>query len=217
MQKIIISFVQSELFKTLFGIVLTAVLTHFFTRKRDNKKQDTSIRAIQLEKIYLPLYLYIKDKDANEIDTKILYENMLTKKRKYFLYLSNTYLFHLKCIKNINDNKCKKSSTVVRKCKLYINYEYSKLKKELGYPYKSDFKNSYFIFYLIKLLFTLLNMVLMMIFAFIIIFGSYLYDGYGNLADSLMYVVAIIALFDIIVGISYIYYQILLNEYIRTK
>lgn len=217
MQEIIISFIQSESFKSLLGIVLTAVLTHFFTRKSDNKKQDISIRTLQLEKIYLPLYLYLNDKKIEEIDTRVLYENMLMKKRKYFLYLSNTYLFHLESIKNLNDNNGNKPSKTVRKCKLYINYEYTKLKRELGYPYKSDFKNSYFLFYLIKLLFSFLNMVLLIIFAYIIIFGGHLYDKYGNLVNSLTYVVAIIALFDFIVGISYIYYQILLNEFIRTK
>jgi hypothetical protein len=217
MQEIIRFFIQSESFKSLLGIVLTAVLTYFFTRKSDNKKQDISIRKLQLEKIYLPLYLYLNDKRIEDINIRVLYENMLKKKRKYFLYLSNTYLFHLESIKKLNDNNSNKPSKTIIKCKLYINYEFTKLKRELGYPYKSDFKNSYFMFYLIKLIFSFLNMVLLIIFAYIFIFGGHLYDKYGNLANSLTYVIAVIALFDFIVGISYICYQILLYEFIRNR
>lgn len=217
MGKIIISIIQSDVFKSLFSIILTAVLTYFFTRKTDNKKHDMNIRIVQLEKIYLPLYYYLNDKNIDEIDTKLLYKNMLIKKRKYFLYLSNTFLFHLECIKNIDDNNSKKSKKIIKKCKSYISYEYIKLKKELGYPYKSDFQNLYFVFYIIKLLFTFLNMVLMTILAFTIIFSSYLYDNYGNLDDILMYIILAIVFIDLAVGISYIYYQISFHEYIRSK
>ena len=217
MQKIAISFIQSESFKSLLSIVMTAILTYFVTRKTDNKKQDINIRTLQLEKIYLPLYLYMDGKGINEIDVKILCESMMIKKRKYFLYLSNTYLYHLECIRNINDNNSKESQRIIKKCKLYISYEYIKLKKELGYPYKSDFKNKYFIFYLVKLLFTALNVVLAVGFAIIIIFADVLFDDYGNLFNSLIYVLSIIIMLDIIAGISYIYYKLLFNEYIRSK
>lgn len=217
MREIAISFIQSESFKSLLSIVVTAILTYFVTRKTDNKKQDINIRTLQLEKIYLPLYLYLDGRGVNEIDVKILCESMMMKKRKYFLYLSDTYLYHLECIKNINDNSSKKSQRIIKKCKIFIGYEYVKLKKELGYPYKSDFKNKYFIFYLVKLLFTFLNIILGVGFAIIIIFADVLFDNYGNLFGSLTYALSVIIMLDIIAGISYIYYQILLNEYFRSK
>lgn len=108
-------------------MIFAHVLQGRSTRKTDNKKLDINIRTLQLEKIYLPLYLYMNDKKIGDIDVKTLYENMMIKKRKYFLYLSNTYLFHLECIKNINDNNSKESKRILKKCKVYISYEYVKL------------------------------------------------------------------------------------------
>lgn len=58
MQKIAISFIQSESFKSLLSIVMTAILTYFVTRKNDNKKQDINIRTLQLEKSICH-YIYI--------------------------------------------------------------------------------------------------------------------------------------------------------------
>lgn len=215
MREILISFIQSELFKSLLGIVMTAVLTYFVTRKTDDKKQDINIRTLQLEKIYLPLYIFMNGKKIDEIDIKVLSENMSIKKRKYFLYLSDTYLFYLDWMQNIKNSKdCK---MILRKFKMYVNYEYKRLKKELGYPYKSDFKNAYVVFYLAKQLFIFMNMVIMITLSVIAIFGAELYDNYGNLVDSLAYFVAIIIMIDIIVGILYFYYKISLCEYIRIK
>lgn len=215
-REIIVSFIESDSFKTILSVILTAFLTYFVTRKTEDKKQNINIKVIQLEKIYLPLYSLLYNKKSNEIEIETLYKNMLTKKQKYFLYLTDTYLFHLKNIER-DINKGNISNVTIKKCKMYINYEYGKLKKECGYPYKSDFRNSYFCFYLIKLIFALLNVTLAFIFSAFFLFGEILYNEYENIGNVLVNVLALIMIFDIFVFLLYVVYKIYLYEYIHTN
>lgn len=215
MVELLISFIQSDAFKSLLTIVLTAIMTYYVTGKTNSNNYNMNIKKLQLEKIYFPLYQYIYDKKDNDIQVERLYENMMIKRRKYFLYLSDTYFYYLKLLKKIDSNDSN-SQQIIKRCKLYINYEYEKLKKELGYPYKNDFQNCYFVFYLVKILFSILNVILILIFSSIIIFNEF-YIYYNNLINMLGYLVAIITIFDFITCVLYIFYKFLLYEYVHDR
>ena len=64
-REIIVSFIESDSFKTILSVILTAFLTYFVTRKTEDKKQNINIKVIQLEKIYLPLYSLLYNKKSN--------------------------------------------------------------------------------------------------------------------------------------------------------
>ncbi len=214
MEQILITFIQSDAFKSLLTIILTAVTTYFVTGKTNSNKYNINIKSLQLEKIYLPLHQYLWNKKDDEIDVKVLYENMLLKKRKYLLYLSETYLYYLKRIKSEIDNNNTNSCQIVKKCRLYIDYEYSRLKRELGYPYKNDFRNSYSIFYIVKIIFSVLNVILALFFSSFILLGDIYFDN-DILIKFIGYIVAVIMMFDLFTCILYVIYKILLYEYIH--
>lgn len=208
---IIIEFLKADVVKSLIGIILTAVLTYIFTKKSEYKRKASQIMEIQLEKVYLPLYILVQKDNFSEADLVYLLKNMNMKRKKYFLYISNSYLFHCKRIEYELEHNCVSKNTVKR-CKQFICFEYSRLKKELGFPYKKEFGNSYFVYYMAKNIFNIINVFLVITILIWFMFGYELYKTeYDKVFSIIIYTIIV---FDIIVCGIYFMYKILLYEYI---
>lgn len=152
---VIETILKNDIGASLISIIFTAILTYSITKKSEYKRKSLSIMDIQLHKIYLPLYVLL-DKDINFINVEKLVENMETKRKKYLLYLPNTFLYYTEQMRNeLSDNQI--SQTTIKKCRQFVRFEYMRLRKNLGYPYKVEFSNKYFIFYLLKLFYGLIN------------------------------------------------------------
>ena len=83
----IIDLLFSERVASITAIVLTAILSYYFTTKAENKKHNVEIYMLQMKKVFLPLHLLVYDKTLEIIDFQNLYNNMNLKRKKYPLYL----------------------------------------------------------------------------------------------------------------------------------
>lgn len=95
------------------------------------------IYTIELEKIYLPLFLLVNDKKIEDINFNNLLQNMNSKKRKYFLYLPLDFLKLINLLKK-ESFQGRITKNTKKLCKRHIEYEYIRLKRILGFPNKFE-------------------------------------------------------------------------------
>lgn len=213
----IANFLLDERVASIVAVILTAILSYVFTKRSENKKHNVEIYMQQLEKVFLPLYLLVFDKKIEDIDFQNLLQNMKTKKRKYFLYLSCDFLKIIKKLeKEITQGNVTKNTK--RLCKKYIEFEYLRLKRILGFPHKiEEYFSSYFKYNIFRNIIYFAQIALLFSITFLAIFGSELYHNYSNVYQILSNIIGIVFFINILLLFAAIMYYLYWLFYLRKK
>lgn len=215
--KTIADFLLDERVASIIAVILTAILSYAFTKRSENKKHNVEIYMLQLERVFLPLYLLVFDKKIEDIDFQNLLQNMKTKKRKYFLYLSYDFL---KIIKKLEKETIQGNITknTKRLCKKYIEFEYLRLKRILGFPHKiEEYFSSYFRYNMFRNIIYFAQIALLFSITFLAIFGSELYHNYSNVYQILNSIIGIVFIINILLLYAAIMYYVYWFFYLRKK
>ncbi|SDF60552.1 hypothetical protein SAMN05660368_01025 [Marvinbryantia formatexigens] len=209
------NFLLDERVASIVAVILTATLSYVFTKRSENKKHNVEIYMQQLEKVFLPLYLLVFDKNIEDIDFQNLLQNMKTKKRKYFLYLSCDFLkIIMELEKEITQGNITRNTK--RLCKKYIEFEYLRLKRILGFPHKiEEYFGSYFRYIVFRNVIYFAQIALLFSITFLSIFGSELYHNYSNAYQILCNLIGILFLFNILLLFAAIMYYLYWFFYLR--
>ncbi len=213
----IVKFLLDERVASIVVVILTAILSYAFTKKSENKKHNVEIYMQQLEKVFLPLYLLVFDKKIEDIDFQNLLQNMKTKKRKYFLYLSYDFL---KIIKKLEKETTQGNITknTKRLCKKYIEFEYFRLKRILGFPHTiEEYFSSYFRYNMFRNIIYFAQIALLFLITFLAIFGGELYHNYSNVYQILNNIIVIVFIINILLLYAAIMYYLYWFFYLRKK
>ncbi|MDO5540606.1 MAG: hypothetical protein Q4F83_11150 [Eubacteriales bacterium] len=197
--------VFSSSFSSILGIFVTAALTFFFTKKAQKSKQSTDICNLQLEKVFYPLYLMVYSKKADEINGKNLCVNLVNKKKRYYLYLPSDFVRIIERIEKETENNLISQETI-KTCKTYIEYQYFKLRRELGYSswFSINFGNKYGLYIFTKCAFCVLLSILVALFSILVVFGGELYQFSQDLFNYISYAIGIIGVAYIVIIFFYI-------------
>lgn len=199
----------SSSFGSMLGIFVTAALTFFFTKMAEKSKQSTEISTLLLEKVFYPLYLKVHNKRADEIDVKILYTNLVNKKRRYYLYLPNDFIRIVDRIeKEIKNNLDSKKT--INTCKIYTEYQYIRLRRELGYTswFSINLKNKYGLYVFFKCFLCFGLAIVVAFFSVLALFGGEIYQFSDELFFDIMIIIFIVGFINICIIVGYMYYSI---------
>lgn len=128
-------FINNENYVNLISIIVVAITTYYVTKYTILKPNRLAIKQLQLENVYLPLYLVLKN-----LPQPISKSNALTYSKKISNILDKYYvlafpqlhqlnqLLKLDIIKNSDYDK------TLRIIKHQVDIDYELLKKALGYP-----------------------------------------------------------------------------------
>ena len=213
----VVNFLLDERVASIVAVILTAILSYVFTKKSENKKHNVEIYMQQLEKVFLPLYLLVFDKKIEDIDFQNLLQNMKTKKKKYFLYLSFDFL---KIIKKLEKETTQGyiTKTTKKLCKKYIEFEYLKLKRILGFPHKiEEYFSSYFKYNMFRNIIYFAQIALLFSITFLALFGSELYHNYSNIYLILSNIIGTVFIINILLLYAAIMYYLYWYFYLRKK
>lgn len=210
MHREIMKFINSDFFKSIFTILISTSITFLLTKSKEGKIDKKEIYKIQLEKIFLPLYLLASRIDINntEISSIVnLVDNMSQKSKRYYLYIPSTYIsLNEKTHKFLQNNTISKKQMMILVD--YIIWKYFDLKKKLNYPEQKFFifGNFFSMYNLFKCIMYFCFVMISISFMFLIYLGSYLYINFYNFYNLLMVLLFIGFLgIAVIVSINIVY------------
>ena len=201
----------SENFGSILGVFLTAVLTYLFTKWADRKKQFMDVYRVQLNKIFLPLYLYLHNKEVTGLNRQEYIDNLLIKRRKYYLYIPDE--FH-RIIDRIEKQwrSGNVSDAVLKGSKEYIDYQYYKLRKTLGYSDAGGGMlrmNSYTAYTVAKTIALVLVYLQLSLITILAIFGADFYNDWPDAYNVLTMALFVLIMLTLVVMVIYIYCEII--------
>lgn len=135
--------INNENYVNLISIVVVAITTYYVTKYTTLKPTRLAIKRSQLENIYLPLYLVLKD-----LPESISKFSALTYSKKISNILDKNYVLAFPQLHQLNQllktNIINNSGydKTLRIMKHQIDIDYELLKKALGYP-SENFHNIY--------------------------------------------------------------------------
>lgn len=208
MLKLIREIIADSVFGSILAVVLTALLTYTFTQMANKKIKYLDVYSIQLKKIFLPLYLCVVNKKIKDIDKKLFYKNLITKKRQMYLYVPDNLSRIIERLERQIENE-NVSDHTIKLCKDYIEYKYFKLRNILGYSDRkfSVVKHNFFRTYNIIKICGYINIsVQAIILAIVMIAEVAVY--YNDFFELLTIIFAISAMINLVITILYIYFTI---------
>lgn len=210
----LLNILNSDIFKSFITILISSGTTFLLTRTTEGKNDKKEIYRIQLEKIFLPLYLLASKINIENIQISSVEHfviNMSHKSKKYYLYIPSTYIkLHKKMLKSIHN------STISRKqLKIltdYIVWRYFYLKKKLNYPDQKMFiyGNFFSMYNLVKICLYFCEILISFSLILLTCLGGYLFDYFLPLYNLLMLIFTVGLFGIIIISIISIYFEILL-------
>lgn len=206
----IIELIKTDFGKSLFTMIVTAAVTHFLTKKSEDDKKTKQIMEVELNKIYLPLFVFVQKMDFSVKDAESLLKNMKDKKKKYLIYISDTYLNYIKKLEYELEKDGEVNYRTIIRCKKYIEWEYLRLKRKLKYPYKQDFTNKYFLFYLSKAILADVHVSIAILFLIYIMFWNDLYET--NYEPIVTYITFFVIMLEVIFFCIYLFFKIMLYD-----